>query len=173
MKKFFATLVHFFVIFNRNWNPRYLRWQNLALQAYIDKQATELSQVRRMHIPSEQTARAMLMQLRVHQESVRHRTGYMVSAFVPDGVVQQLRHLGADSQQQFASAVAESLVSNAISGIYKRSAATGKLTALIFEPITKRGQNVQLVGGIFETSQGPEVITMTDNPKYKQLTDVK
>lgn len=156
----------------RSWWLPYLWKEIKMLNEQVIRRDAELLKLLR-GASDEPTARAMLMQLRVHQESVRHRTGYMVSAFVPDGVVQQLRYLGADSQQQFVSAVAESLVSNAIAGIYKRSAATGKLTALIFEPITKRGKNVQLVGGIFETSSGPEFVVMTDNSKYKQLSDIK
>lgn len=124
--------------------------------------------------PDEATARAMLMQLRVHQESVRRRTGYMVSAFVPQGAVEKLIHLGADQQKAFVTAVAEVLVNSAMKGIYKRSAATGKLTALIFEPVTKRGQNIQLVGGIFETNQQPEFVPMVDKATLAekfQITD--
>lgn len=118
--------------------------------------------------PNEMTARAMLMQLRVHQESVRHRTGYMVSAFIPQGVIEKLVHMSTDEQQRFVKAVAEVLVSNAMSGIYKRSQSTNKLTALIFEPITKHGQEAKLVGGIFETDG---FVSMTNDPKYKQLSD--
>lgn len=64
MKRAWYRLCDFFQWLNRNWNPRYLRRQNLALQRYIDKLGG---------IPDEASARAMLMQLRVHQESVRHR----------------------------------------------------------------------------------------------------
>lgn len=144
MKKIFRWLqIH---------NPWYLRRQNLALQRFIDKQNSELSGLRKLHVPDEQTARAMLMQLRVHQESVRHRTGYMVSAFIPEGVVKQISR----DKSKFVSVVAEALVNNAINGILKRSAATSKLTALIFEPVNKHGQNVKLVGGFFETDRGPD-----------------
>lgn len=139
-------------------NPWYLRRQNLALQRFIDKQNSEISQLKVS--PDEQTARAMLMQLRVHQESIRHRTGYMVSAFIPQGVVEKLNSFTAGNRAKFVSVVAESLVNNALSGILRRNSATNKLTALIFEPITSMGQNVKLVGGIFETDQRPEYIPM-------------
>lgn len=164
MKRAWYRLCDFFQWLNRNWNPRYLRRQNLALQRYIDKLGG---------IPDEASARAMLMQLRVHQESVRHRTGYMVSAFIPQGVIEKLIHMSSVEQQRFVKAVAEVLVDNAMKGLYKRSQSTNKLTALIFEPITKPGQSVKLVGGIFETDQAPSFVPLTHNPKYKQLTDVK
>lgn len=165
MKRFWYRFCDFFQWLNRNWNPKYLRHQNLALQRYIDKLGG---------IPDEATARAMLLQLRVHQETVRHRTGYMVSAFIPQGVVEKLVHISSDEQQRFVKTVAEVLVDNAMKGLYKRSQSTNKLTALIFEPITKPGQSVQLVGGIFETDQRPDAVSfapLTHNPKYKQLSD--
>lgn len=125
--------------------------------------------------PDEPTARAMLCHLRVHQESVRQRTGYMVSAFIAQGVVGKLAVMGPEKQKQFASVVAEVLVQNAIHGILKRSQATNKLTALIFEPLTPGKQNVQLAGGIFETDQGPDkhsFVSMHPNvPDTKQLHD--
>lgn len=177
MKKLLQRIQYFLQQLNRNWNPRYLRCQNLALQRYIDKLNSKLAGMRGE--PNEATARAMLMQLRVHGESVRRRTGYMVSAFVAQSVIERLLKLDDDSRKKFTATVAEVLVENALTGLYKRSSATNKLTALIFEPITARGQNVQLVGGIFETDQKPEFVPMVDKatlaaklnvPAFEQLT---
>lgn len=154
-----------------DFNPWHLRGEIAILEKMVISRDAIIDEYERQ--PNEATARAMLMQLRVHQESVRRRTGYMVSAFVPQGAVEKLIHLGADDQHKFVQAVAEVLVSSAMNGIYKRSQATGKLTALIFEPVSKRGQNIQLVGGIFETDQQPVFVPLSDNPKYKQLSDVK
>lgn len=139
----------------RGWSPWHLRRQ-LAEQC------------------GEQTARAMLMQLRVHQESVRHRTGYMVSAFIPTGVIEKLIAM-PERCSDFRNVVASVLVGNALSGLFKRSQATNKLTALVFEPITKRGQNVKLVGGIFETAEGPDFVPMIPSKSndHKQLHDRK
>lgn len=169
MKKFFSFIAEYFRFL---WPP-YL-WQEIKL---LKTQVDSLHEDLARRAEDESTARAMLMQLRVHQESVRKRTGYMVSAFIPDGVVTKLAELGADKQKQFAAAVAEVLVSNAVNGILKRHQSTNKLTALIFEPIIKQGQNVQLVGGIFETDQGPDghsFVPMSPNvPEFKQLHDIK
>lgn len=160
--------------FRRCWPP-YL-WQEIKLLSILVDSAHEALAQKHKQVeelkkqPDEASARAMLLQLRVHQESVRHRTGYMVSAFIPQGVIEKLVHMSTDEQQRFVKAVAEVLVSNAMSGIYKRSQSTNKLTALIFEPITKHGQEAKLVGGIFETDG---FVPLTRNPKYKQLTDVK
>lgn len=161
-----------------NWSPWHLRseirYMNENIRSKDLKLADALSEIDLLRM-EESTARAMLMQLRVHQESVRKRTGYMVSAFISDGVVTKLVELGADKQKQFAAVVAEVLVSNAVNGILKRHQSTNKLTALIFEPITKQGQeHVQLVGGIFETDQRPEFVPLAPNvPEFKQLHDKK
>lgn len=145
-----------------NFNPWRLRQRIKTLELELAGQ------------PDEPTARAMLCQLRVHQESVRQRTGYMVSAFIAQGVVGKLAVMGPEKQKQFASVVAEVLVHNAIHGILKRSQATNKLTALIFDPLTQRGGNVQLAGGIFETDGTPEIVSMRPNvPEFKQLPDRK
>lgn len=101
----------------------------------------------------------------------------MVSAFIPDVAVAKLTELGADKQKQFAAVVAEVLVHNALKGILKRSQATDKLTALIFEPLTKRGATTHLAGAIFETDQGPDkhsFVPLSPNmPEFKKLNDGK
>lgn len=187
MKKFFIR----FYLGLSNWLPWHLRSEIRSMNETIRSKDLKLADARneidllRIQVDSlhevlamrkmeESTARAMLFQLRVHQESVRRRTGYMVSAFIPDGAVTRLAELGEAKQKEFVTVVAEVLVNNALSGILKRHQSTNKLTALIFEPITKLGQNVQLVGGIFETDQRPEFVPMTDKaPSIKQLYDVK
>lgn len=164
MKKFFLWL--------RGWSPWYLRARYREIRDTVQRQALELAGA-----PDEPTARAMLLQLRVHQESVRQRTGYMVSAFIPSIAVEKLTALGEAKQKQFAGVVAEVLVNNALSGVLRRHQSTNKLTALIFEPVTKRGQNVQLAGAIFETDQGPDkhsFVPLSPNvPEFKQLHDAK
>lgn len=156
---------------NRNYNPFHLRREITILEKMVISRDAIIDEYEKQ--PGEATARAMLMQLRVHQESVRRRTGYMVSAFIPLGVVEQLIHLGSDQQRCFVQAVAEVLVNNAVNGIYKRSQATNKLTALIFEPISKHGQNVALVGGIFETDEKPpEFVRLTNKEKLDVLLPV-
>ena len=149
-------------LFRRFW-PSHLWAEIKLLRLQVASATVEIKrlhdancELRQQQQPDEQTARAMLMQLRVHQESVRRRTGYMVSAFIPQGVVEKIAH----DKAKFVSLVAEVLVNNAINGILRRSAATNKLTALIFEPVNRHGQNVKLVGGFFETDQGPEIQAM-------------
>lgn len=179
MKKFFQFVEYLLFVFRYGWCAPCLAKDIELLEIQIESAHRALAQKNQQieelkRQPDEQTARAMLMQLRAHQESVRRRTGYMVSAFVPSGAVERLIQLGPEKQKQFASVVAEVLVHNSLNGILKRSAATSKLTALVFAPITKRGQNVQLVGGIFETDEQPEFVSMNANvPNYKQLPDIK
>lgn len=175
IRKASSKVIKRILLYLRQFWPPYLRAEIRDLnEMIICRDAAILKYIRQNQSkPDEQTARAMLMQLRVHQESVRHRTGYMVSAFIADGVIERLKILTPEYRAQFQTVVAEALVSNALAGIYKRSQATGKLTALIFEPISKRGQNVKLVGGIFETDNKPEFVSMSNGPiSNKRITDV-
>lgn len=177
MKKFFQFVEYLLFVVRYGWRAPCLAKDIELLEIQVDSLHRALAQKNQQieelkRQPDEQTARSMLMQLRIHQESVRQRTGYMVSAFIAQGVVAKLAVMGPEKQKQFAAVVAEVLVHNALNGILKRSAATSKLTALVFAPITKRGQNVQLVGGIFETDEQPEFVSMNPNvPSYKQLPD--
>lgn len=74
---------------------------------------------------------AELAQLRVHGMSVRQRTGYGVTAFIPEGIVDKIK-VDAGLRAAFIKMVAESLVESAVSGLLNINS-RGKVSALIFE----------------------------------------
>lgn len=99
--------------------------------------------------------RAQLMHLRVHQQNptgVRGRTGWMVSAFIPDSVLSALRRR-PEGLQDFITLVAHALVSNAINRILFVSN-KGEVSALIFTPADESGTNFNLAGTLFHASPG-------------------
>lgn len=78
-----------------------------------------------------QLARAQLCQLRVEQETLPERTGFMVSAFIPDGALSRLTD---DKVEQFTRVIADALVLNAVKGI-RRVNQRGNMTTMIFVPV--------------------------------------
>lgn len=104
----------------------------------------------------EQSARAQLCQLRVHQESVRGRTGFMVSAFVPTDVLTRLQKGTPQQRNNFQARVSKVLVEHALKGLF-RVTSKGTMTAMIFEPLGA-ASNKRIVSPVFETKDGEHVV---------------
>jgi hypothetical protein len=99
-------------------------------------------------------AEAQLMQLRVYQQEEAGRMGFMVSAFIPEEVVREMRDTSPERKAAFKDSIAESLVSRAVDGIFHLNRA-GKMQALIFEPMHKIGSaSDRVVSPVFETEKG-------------------
>lgn len=94
-----------------------------------------------------QRARAQLCQLRVVQEKIGERIGYMVGAFIPEGTVAKMRGWSAEQREEFKRAVVDALVANALNGIVRINA-RGRMVAMVFLPPGTTGDPVL---DIFET----------------------
>lgn len=77
--------------------------------------------------------RAQLAQLRVSQHNDGGRVGWMVSAFIPNEVLAQLKKETVDA---FILHVARALVRQAIQGIFRMLPHSGKVFGLVFGPVT-------------------------------------
>lgn len=93
-----------------------------------------------------QRARAQVCQLRVTQEKIHERLGYMVGAFIPEGTVAKMRAWTPEQREEFKRAVVDALVANALNGIVRINS-RGKLTAMVFLPPHMGGDILE----IFET----------------------
>lgn len=80
-----------------------------------------------------QRARAQLCQLRVVQEKIHERLGYMVGAFIPEGTVAKLRTWTPEQREEFKRAVVDALVANALNGIVRIND-RGRMVAMVFLP---------------------------------------
>jgi hypothetical protein len=115
-----------------------------------------------------QLARAQLARLRVAQESVRDRTGFMVGAFIPDGVLTKLRAASEEDRAEFSNRVLKSLLSSALSGVFRINE-RGNLTALVFEPLGLASSK-RLVTPIFEsTKEGKPVFSAVVSPELELI----
>jgi len=94
-----------------------------------------------------QRARAQLCQLRVTQEKIHERLGYMVGAFIPEGTVAKMRDWSPEQREEFKRAVVDALVANALNGIVRINS-RGQMVAMIFLPPDTPGDKVL---EIFET----------------------
>lgn len=141
----------------------HLNYLNAELNYMNDRMAEKVKALN----TSEESARAQLMQLRVHQESVEHRTGFMVSAFVPTGVIKRLTAGTAQQRLNFQMRVSKLLVEYALKGLYRVST-KGTMTAMIFEPLSLNS-NKRSVTPIFETHDGKH--TAEVSAEIRQIRD--
>lgn len=103
---------------------------------------------------AKQLAEAQLMQLRVYQQEENGRLGFMVSAFIPEEVIREMRDASSERKTTFKASIAESLVSRAVDGIFHLNK-QGKMQALLFEPMRRVGTNSdRVVSPVFETEKG-------------------
>lgn len=93
-----------------------------------------------------QRTRAQMCQLRVVQEKIHERLGYMVGAFIPEGTVAKLRSWTPEQREEFKRAVVDALVANALNGVVRINS-RGKMTAMVFLPPGVGGEILE----IFET----------------------
>jgi len=139
-----------------------LRLEIVRLKADNAFLETKLARYERMssfvryNIPSEDAARACLMQLRVHGMSDgRGRTGYGVTAFIPEEVLRSLKDATAGDKVAFVRVVADELVRRALAGAWNVNS-RGAVSALLFEPLVP-GRTPGAIGAIFDTPHGPEI----------------
>lgn len=109
----------------------------------------------------EESARAQLLQLRVHQESVGARTGFMVSAFIPTGVLERLNSGTAVARLVFRDRIAAILVEHALKGLFRVSK-SGTMVAMVFEKLGP-GSSKQIASPVFETKDGKRIIAPLAN----------
>ena len=63
--------------------------------------------------------------------------GWMVSAFIPEEVIDKIKASGESTRLSFIQKVAAPLVDNALKGIFRLNRVTGKrVSALLFEPLS-------------------------------------
>jgi hypothetical protein len=137
-----------------------LRLENARLKANNAFLETRLAHYERMryfinnNVPTEDAARACLMQLRVHGMSDgRGRTGYGVTAFIPEEVLSEIRN--ARMAKIFTQIVADELVRRALAGAHLVNS-RGAISALLFEPLVP-GKQCGAIGAIFDTPSGPQI----------------
>jgi hypothetical protein len=108
------------------------------------------------NVPTEDAARACLMQLRVHgMTDNHHRTGYGVTAFIPEEVLDVLTKVDAQTRISFVHIVADELVRRALAGAHHVNS-RGAISALLFEPLVP-GKQCGAIGAIFDTPSGPQI----------------
>jgi hypothetical protein len=98
------------------------------------------------------------MQLRVHGMQDSHaRTGYAVTAFIPEEVLTTLTKADRDTRIAFVRIVSDELVRRALSGAWNVNS-RGAVSALVFEPLVP-GRPLGAAGAIFDTPRGPAILT--------------
>ena len=111
--------------------------------------------------------RDWLMNLRVAGQSVRGRTGYAVTTFIPEDVLAALR-ARPERVPEFIKLVASELVARAMKGLWNVNS-RGAVSALIFEDVSNPRAGLQPVGVCFDTPNGPDVILVNKQPNRKQI----
>jgi hypothetical protein len=127
--------------------------------AFFEQRERNLQSNRRFiedNIPNEDAARACLAQLRVHgMTDNHHRTGYGVTAFIPEEVLNVLTKVDAQTRISFVRIVADELVRRALAGAHHVNS-RGAISALLFEPLVP-GKQCGATGAIFDTPSGPQI----------------
>jgi hypothetical protein len=132
---------------------------NQVSGARIDKQRLRIAEdaVERYHnleTYEEETARAALLQLRVHQMSAKGRTGYGVTVFIPTEVVTNLKCSDSATLTMFRDAVFSAAFERAVNGMWNINS-RGNCSAILFAP---RGANKEIVAGaIFDADRNPQI----------------
>lgn len=101
----------------------------------------------------ENTARACLCQLRVMQMNVRGRTGYGVTAFIPNEVLERLR-IDEAQRVPFRDAVFTALLERALGGMWHINS-RGNISAILFAP--KGSAKEGICGAVFDADTNPHV----------------
>lgn len=112
----------------------------------------QLERARNLIHFDEGTARAALMQLRVHQTSEKFRTGYGITFFIPTEVVDKLRTATVTDRLNFRDMVFSSLLEFALKGVF-HSNSRGNLSAMVFFPLGSR----TVAGEIFDVDRNPHI----------------
>lgn len=126
---------------------------------FLEREVIRLTRAKHFvdnNIPSEDAARALLMQLRVHGMQDSHaRTGYGVTAFIPEEVLSALTKSDSETRIAFVRVVADELVRRALAGAWNVNS-RGAVSALMFEPLVP-GKPLGAAGAIFDTPLGTQI----------------
>ena len=145
LKKIRSKIASIRLLMHMARNARYIRdievmlrrkdHELLKLQHAYDEIEQEL---RKMEF-DEASARAQLMQLRVHGMSIEGRTGYAVTAFIPEEVNERMRNSHKEVQNSFAHVIALELVSRALKQLWNVNS-RGAVSATIFNHLGDRSE---------------------------------
>lgn len=133
----------------------------------VDREMRERQIAESLHKES-QHLRAQLMQLRVENSDPGNlgRVGWQVSAFIPQAVLDKIRH---DKKDEFVTRIASALVDNALRGIFMRNAA-GNCTALVWSPLGADSKKTVLEGWFEGDSKRPGIIyNSSDAPAIRRI----
>jgi hypothetical protein len=108
--------------------------------------------------------RAMLMQLRVYQTQEQGRSGFAVTAFIPQETVDRIRRDG-DKQHNFIVKVARHLVRRAVMGLVHVTQPGNRVTSITFEKIGA----TPVVGVWKENQKRPIILGGTSETTRKQI----
>jgi|SRR5882672_8676513 len=147
-------------------NERLRKLWNVAVLDTMEAE-NKISDLKKVASISENTAREMLLHLRVHgMSSGTRRTGYGVTAFIPDDVLSYLRASSEDMRDVFAITVAKELVRRAIEGLYHINS-RGKRSALIFGSLSNPGAH----GSVFDEPDGMQIALNVgfENKAYDEI----
>jgi hypothetical protein len=113
--------------------------------------------------------RAQLCQLRIQHAEEHKRMGWMVSAFIPEEVIDSIKASG--NKNEFVLRVAGVLVDSALRGIFRLNRTGKKVQALVFEPLSLDSQKA-LVSVWRDGDQRPDVLYSQSIPpaQLKKVT---
>jgi len=145
LKKIRSKIASIRLLMHMARNARYIRdievmlrrkdHELLKLQHAYDEIEQEL---RKMEF-DEASARAQLMQLRVHGMSIEGRTGYAVTAFIPEEVNTQIRNSHKEVQSGFIQVIACELVGRALKQLWNVNS-RGAVSAMVFNHLGDRSE---------------------------------
>jgi len=126
-------------------NARYIRDIEIMLRRKdrellkLQHAYDELEQELRTMEFDEASARAQLMQLRVHGMGIAGRTGYAVTTFIPEEVNTRIRNSHKDVQDSFVRVIACELVTRALKQLWNVNS-RGAISAMVFHHMAKGGK---------------------------------
>jgi hypothetical protein len=110
--------------------------------------------------------RAQIAHLRVHGMTVRGRTGYGVTAFVPNEVLDKVRH-NPEKQDALRTAIFDALLHRALAAMWNINS-RGAIMATIFSPLDVNG-NSEPCGVLFDSSDQVVMAEVTTSIERRRL----
>lgn len=131
-----------------------LKFANARI-ASMEAKLDEYSRAVTMQSYDDNTARACLCQLRVMQmNNARGRTGYGVTAFIPNEVIARLSTDTPERLIQFRDAVFTSLFERAVRGMWHINS-RGNISAILFAPVGSKKEGI--CGAVLDVDTNPHV----------------
>lgn len=131
---------------------RVYRMERGMLKARLDGYERETT----LRSYDENTARAALMQLRVMQMNTGGRTGYGVTAFIPEEVIKTLNVADSDRIAAFSKLVFDVLLQRALAGMFHINS-RGNISAILFAPLGSTRNGLAPCGAVFDVDQNPRI----------------